>query len=351
MSSALDALTADGTMSVDVAQIERQLRALWQRGGETISRACLFNFVVWCGSETDAERATAVISELTGRHPCRAIVLVAEPERADSRLTASLKAHCRLADGGRKQVCCEQITLGAAAAAVSQLAPTVLSLLEGDLPTVLWWRGNFLEQLSAFERMRAVADRVLFDTSAWPQAHRQLQRLHQTIREPPPPLYADLSWTRLALWRKLIADCFDEPPFRAMLAQVERVVVRHGGGPGARVRALLYAGWLAARLGWTADGARDRVRVEPCEGDDVAAIGIESVELRAGDASALVRKDLGESVAQAVVSMPQMCSLPRRQAFAPMTETALLSQQLDQVAPHTAYERALQLAVALEQTA
>jgi glucose-6-phosphate dehydrogenase assembly protein OpcA len=331
--------------AVDIAQVERQLSALWKEGGDAVSRACLFNLVVWCESETDAGRATATVGELTGRHPCRAIVLLAAS--GDAPLTASISAHCRRAGGG-KQVCSEQITVRAGGSSVAQLAPTVFSLLEGDLPTVLWWRGNFLEQPAQFERLRDVAGRIVFDTSAWPGAERQLKRLHQMIATTPGRMFDDLSWTRLTLWRKLTADCFDDAQVRPMLKRIQCVLVRHGGGAGARVRALLYAGWLATRLGWTTDRARVCVRVEECAGEDVSEIGIESVELLSGEGSALIRKDFGGHTAQAVVTMPQLCSRPRRQAFAPLTETELMAQEFDHVAPHTGYERALALAGAVE---
>jgi glucose-6-phosphate dehydrogenase assembly protein OpcA len=167
------------------------------------------------------------------------------------------------------------------------------------------------------------------------------------IAKRPARTFDDLSWTRLTLWRKLTADCFDEIQVRSMLKHIQCVLVRHGGGPGARVRALLYTGWLATRLGWTADCARECIRVEECEGEDVAQIGLESVELLSGDASAMIQKDFGGHTAQAVVTMPHLCSVPRRQAFVPLTEASLMAQEFDHVAPHTAYERALALAVAL----
>ncbi|MBM3859622.1 MAG: hypothetical protein FJ395_08230 [Verrucomicrobia bacterium] len=346
MSSALETFTGGGAMPVDVAQIERQLRALWQQGGETVSRACLFNLVVWCESEDDAERATAIVGELTGRHPCRAIVLVAEPGRAEPLLAAALNAHCRLAGGGRKQICCEQITIRAAGASVSQLAPTVLSLLEGDLPAVLWWRGNFLERAVHWERLRAVADRLIFDTATWPAAERWLPALASEIARSTSPLYADLNWARLTLWRKLTADCFDNPSFHDVPARIRRVSVAHGHSAGGRLRAMLYAGWVAARLGWPPEQARKRVTVQERTGDDVAEVGIESVELAAGDAVARLHKDFAANTATAEVTMAHVCGMRCQQAFAPLNEAALMSQELDHVAPHGGYERALALAIA-----
>lgn len=346
MSPSLDTFTAGTATPVDVAQIERQLRQLWREGeeGEHVFRACLFNLLVWCESDADHDRATALIHELTNRHPCRAIVLQADPQGEEALLEASISAHCHLAGGGRGQVCSEQISIHASGEAVAQLAPTVFSLLESDLPAVLWWRGNFLEKPEQFRRLLPVVDRVIFDTAAWKDSDCWLPVLAAEMRGESAHIFADLNWSRLTLWRKLTADCFDEAQYREVLPQVRRVTVRHGTSPGARLRALLYAGWLAAQLGWSVAEAKERVLVRECSGEDVAEVGIESVDLSAAEASLQLRKDFTHHTAAAVVTLPELCSLPRKQAFAPLTEAGLMSQELDHVAPHAAYERAVAVA-------
>src|SRR5436190_22593522 len=124
MATTLETFTAGTETAVDVARVERQLRELWQLAAESengqITRASLFNLVAY--TETDAARdhATEVISTLTSRHPCRAIVLQAQP--GADELSASITAHCHLAGGGHKQVCCEQISINASGNSVAQLA-------------------------------------------------------------------------------------------------------------------------------------------------------------------------------------------------------------------------------------
>lgn len=349
MTGKLENFTAGVETTVDVALIHRQLRELWQQAAESensVTRASLFNLVVWCESDGDRDAATAVITELTSRYPCRTIVLRVEPE-SPAGLEAAISAHCHLAGGGRKQVCSEQISLHTGMAGAGHLTPTVLTLLEADVPTVLWWRGNFLEQPRMFRRLRSVADRVVFDTSRWPEAERWLEPLAEVIAEPPVRHYADLSWTRLTLWRKLTADCFDDAQFLPLLPQVERLLVSHGQGLGARVRALLYAAWAATQLGWSPEIAVERVEVFESCGEDVTGVGLESVVFMAGDASARLWKDFAAHTATAVVKMTEMCSLAHTQAFAPLSDASLLASELDLAVTHTTYERALSLAAVL----
>lgn len=345
--SQLESFTAGVETAVDVAHIERQLGQLWRLAGPQITRASLFNLVVFCPSEAARAHATEAIRALIARHPCRAIVLWAQPGSSRSRLRASIAAHCHRAGGGAKQVCCEQILIEACGQSVADLPGAVLPLLESDLPTVLWWQGNFLEQPQLFGRLCAVAGRVVFDSSAWPAAETQLGRLRQAIAARSPTAFADLSWTRLGLWRKLTADCFDPPQCRAALEEIHSVAVTHGRGPGARLRALLYGSWLAAQLGWTADEAATRIRLAAKDDDDATAVGILLIEIKTHAGAFVLRKDHGERTASATADLPGACAWPRKRAFLPADDVSLLSRELDPRGRHSVYERALDMAAQL----
>src|SRR5437870_12688590 len=85
MATSLETFTAGAETAVDVARIERQLCELWQLAAESekdparrqVTRASLFNLMSYSETDTAREHATEVISRLTSRHPCRAIVLLA----------------------------------------------------------------------------------------------------------------------------------------------------------------------------------------------------------------------------------------------------------------------------------
>lgn len=353
--SQLETFTAGVETAVDVAAIERQLRELWALAAESegdptrrqITRACLFTLVAFCETEATRDHATETISTLTSRHPCRAIVLLAQPDAPQPELSASITAHCHLASGGGKQVCCEQISINAAGKSVAHLPTAVLPLLESDLPTALWWQGNFLEQPELFARLSAVCDRMLFDSSTWPEPRKHLAPLIKAIRAHRHCHFGDLSWTRLSLWRKLIAETFDDPLCRTALAGVNRVEVVHGRGPGASLRALLFASWFAAQVGWTPADARARIRLNARDDDDATSVGILSITLKGNGIEVCVRKNYGESTASATVIMAKACGLPRKRAFWPTDDASLLSRELDHIAPHTVYDRALAMAAGI----
>src|ERR1035438_5227572 len=283
----LQTFTAGVETAVDVAQIERQLHELWQLAAESakdplqrqITRACLLNFIVFCETDEESAHASEVISTLTSQHPCRAIVLLVQPDVASAELSASISAHCHLAGTGQKQVCCEQIAIHASGPGVAHLGAAVLPLLESDLPTVLWWQGDFLKRIDLFRRLVAVANRVIYDTSIWADPQSQLGALARADAVPEPPRggFADLSWTRLGLWRRLTAEFFDEPNCRTELPRIRAVDIVHGRGPGAGLRALLYGSWIAAQLNWPVAEARKKIHLSEREDHDATSVGILSI--------------------------------------------------------------------------
>jgi glucose-6-phosphate dehydrogenase assembly protein OpcA len=351
----LETFTAGAEIAVDVAQIERQLHVLWQLASESakdptqraITRASLLNLVAYC--ETDAARnhATETISTLTTRHPCRAIVLLAKPYESRDELSASISALCHLAGGGRKQVCCEQISICASGEGTGRLGSAVLPLLESDLPTVIWWQGNFLARPGLFLRLATVADKLVYDMSAWEAPEVFLGAVQRLAVDQQRCSLADLSWTRLEFWRKLTAECFDNPRCRAVLDRIRSVEIAHGNGPGARLRALLYGGWLAAQLRWTPQEALAKIRLNSRDDAYATAVGLLSVELKTADATICIRKNYGDRTASVQVTMPQVCDLPRKRAFWPTDDAALLSEELDHAAPDLVRQWALAMAAAL----
>jgi glucose-6-phosphate dehydrogenase assembly protein OpcA len=354
----LETFAAGVETAVNVAQIERQLHELWRLAAESgqnpsqrqITRACLFNFIVFCRTDAERDHATETVSILTSRHPCRAILVLANPDAPEKDLSAAISAHCHLAGGERKQVCCEQIVIRAFGSAVEKLLAAVLPLLESDVPTVIWRPGNFLQHSELFRPFIDVADRIIYDTSSWTKSYTQLGLLASMVAEHRRCNFADLSWTRLALWRQLTAEFFDEPRCRAELGKIRKVEIEHGCGPGAALRARLLGSWIAAQLNWPVAEAAAKMDLREREDTDATSVGIISLAIKTEVATFSVRKNHGELTASALAEMPNLCSLPHKRAFHPMDDASLLSQELDHAVRHTVYERALIMASCLSQT-
>ena len=246
-------------VAVEPQQIERELAALWKpasdaQGGEgAVTRACLANLVVHAGADRDLERAERAVAELARRHPNRTVLLIATSGDPAGALRATVSAACHAPAAGAAPVCCELIRLTAPVERRDLFRGAVAPLLVADLPVFLWWMGDPGDPLLI--ALAAHADRVLVDSREAPSTRGALRSMRDLTERPEVRDLIDLAWRSLAPWRRALADAFDEPAARGLLRRIARVELAVGGAPPAGgafgSAALLLAGWIVSRLGWT----------------------------------------------------------------------------------------------------
>ncbi len=172
-------------------------------------RACVLNLVIFTDSEKGLEQATQIVARLTWSYPCRAIVLVAYPDRPPESLKALISAHCQLPDPKGNKACCEQITVEGSAQATEELASMVLPLLVPDLPVVMWWPGDPPLEGPLFERIMHTSDRLIVDSRRFQNPGSSFKRLAQLSEMSYKNVaFNDLNWSRLTPWRRIIAQSF-----------------------------------------------------------------------------------------------------------------------------------------------
>ncbi|HEX8684908.1 MAG TPA: glucose-6-phosphate dehydrogenase assembly protein OpcA, partial [Pyrinomonadaceae bacterium] len=255
---------------IDAAKLERELNAMWAEmsapadggaGGASQSagvvRACVLNLVVYAEGAECRAQVDDLLAAVVERHPCRAIVLAAEPGAGGARLEAFVSTRCQLSARGRKRICGEQITIEAAGDAVRTAATAVAPLLVPDVPVFLWWRDIPHYDDVLFERLAAMADRVVIDSASFDEPHKDLLQLARLLEAGRLRL-SDLNWGRLTSWRSLVAGFWDVADYRDPLSQIEKVVIGYDPPDISRgqiaPKALLALGWLASCLGWEAAG-------------------------------------------------------------------------------------------------
>ncbi len=373
--SEYSAILSGEARPVDVVAIEGELRQLWTAAsqdafeGRPVVRACVLNLVVYAPDDDTARHINEVIAQVSGRHPSRSIVIVAEASSGAPRLQASISAHCQIAPEGGKQVCSEQITLRAAASAVEELHSIVLQLLVPDLPVFLWWHDEPSLGSHLFQELLESSDRLVVDSDdfAPESAASSLARLSSLAREDPVAV-TDLNWSRLSHWRELVAQFFDEPPARQHLDRLKNVSVEVAYVPGSEpdlTEGLLLVGWLASRLGWTLekggkrapDGALSfdlrstvgsvQVELKPVPGQ--AREGLRAVLLRAADGvSFSVSRDATDNACVVVTAtIGDGGGSPRAVRMDLPSEAALLCDDLEMLADDDVYREALDHAVRL----
>jgi glucose-6-phosphate dehydrogenase assembly protein OpcA len=369
-----------------VQAVAGHLAALWtpmpaSTEGATVTekglphaRASVLNLIVIVVDETAADRVVHSLMGLGVRHPSRAVVLVPEPGAADGPLDARISTHCHDANGGGDRVCYEEVVLTVRGAAASHLSGIVAPLLIHDLPTHVWWPGDPPFSDAAFDQVVELGDRVLFDSADFSDLGAGLRRIGGLRRRSG---VGDLSWERISWWQELTAQFFDAPRFRRYLPNISRLQLRYavappGSGPAddgestpgvasPMAQAILYAGWIATRLGWRrhrtietlADGAfrlklegkheMVEVSIQPEITDAVIPGELMSVRLRSlgetGAGEFII--DRGIDDATVATNADGMTALLRRVPMDTPGEAELLASQLTLDVVDPVYEDAL----------
>ena len=379
-----------------VRAIAAYLAALWapqarsdDRGDPLITekglphaRASVLNLIVTVKDDGDADRIVRTLLDLGVRHPSRAVVLVPQPGPGSRPLDARISTHCHDTPGEGERMCYEEVILTVRGEAADHLSGIVAPLLIHDLPTHVWWPGDPPFNDPVFDQLVELGDRVLFDSSDFGDLLGGLRRLG-TLRHASG--VGDLAWERLAWWQELTAQFFDAPRFRRYLPNLSRLLISYAvpqidaepqpgdpndSAPGVTspmAQALLYAGWIATRLGWrryrtvqpledgafrlTLEGRHEMIELAVRPEPTAAASPGElmSVKLRSlgetGAAEFII--DRTGDVAVVATNADGMTALLRRVAMETPREAELLSAQLTDDVVDPVYEDAVRAAAIL----
>jgi glucose-6-phosphate dehydrogenase assembly protein OpcA len=244
-----------------MADLEAELSALWRSAAEdpaaknAVTRACTLTLLIYVESDEAAYEVNNLVAEVTRQNPCRAIIMMLEPEASPSGLEAWVSAHCHLPVAGEKQVCSEQITIRARGEAGQGLASVVLPLTVAGLPIFFWWRAGDFSPPPYFDEILRLTQHVIVDTARFSPSGTHLLDLAAWLHKfAGRTQLTDLNWSRITPWRELIGQCFDAPDRRLYLDRLSEVRIEYEQDSARlvtqRAQALLLTGWLASRLGW-----------------------------------------------------------------------------------------------------
>ncbi len=235
---------------VSVSQVDAALSDLRRHEQRAAVRTSVLTLVAVVPDDAGAEAALEVVYDLGARHPSRTIVLLVDPddeneeedESQGSGIDAAASVH--VVEHGGRAVCFEDVVLKVRGTARHHLDSVVEPFSLPDLPLVVWLPA----QLPApGDPLLAVADRIVVDSRAvagagGPGGERStvLPRIQALARRLP---VTDLSWTRLAPWRSLLAGLFEGPVYTPFLREIERIDVVGNYGPR-----YLLGGWAMRRL-------------------------------------------------------------------------------------------------------
>ena len=204
------------------AAINRYLVKLRQDiGAMTLGRVLTLVIVV---DEKAAVGAIEAANDASRQHPCRIIAVISARKSGPSRLDAQIRHG---GDNGASEVVVLRLYGPLADHGDSVLIPLLLP----DSPVVAWWPKTAPPNVSG-SAIGQMAQRRVTDAAQAANPLAELQRRADTYQ----PGDTDLAWTRITLWRGLLAAALDQPPYEPVLAAH---VAGAGNSPSAASSCLL----------------------------------------------------------------------------------------------------------------
>ena len=329
------------------AELSKRLAASGAAAGESASRACTLNLVVYVERAAEIVRVADAIRALEGSHPMRVLLVTLDPDAPVDHVQAWVDVEC--SDCG--QVCSEQIVLRGNPDASPRVVSTVLALLVADLPVALWWRSDSPYLSRLFKGLAPLADKIVVDSVRFGDGPAALDTLHRLswsgrLRGGRAPI-ADMNWYRIATWRSTLSACFDDPAVLSFLPAFDKSEIEFSVGPQSReaapsARSLLLAGWIVSRMPAIAGhGDLSGVASDWATRGAIVALRLRSSTSRAG-VSIEWKRDQGgiEATAFDAGGAPM-----RRWRFKPdpEDEADLLYRCIDSMSPDPALDAALEV--------
>ena len=212
------------TTSVSVSKKLVQLRN--DVGAMTLGRVLTLIIVV---DDYQAEEIVEAANDASRQHPCRIVVVVAGNRRGAARMDAQIRLG---GDAGASEV----VILRLYGELAKHGQSVVVPLLLADSPVVAWWPHEPPSDLRS-DPIARMAQRRITDSAEARKPREVLKRLAAQYQ----PGDTDLAWTRVTLWRGLLAAALDGAPYEAV---TEAVVAGASDSPSSE----LLAAWLGLAL-------------------------------------------------------------------------------------------------------
>ncbi|MBT1169607.1 glucose-6-phosphate dehydrogenase assembly protein OpcA [Bifidobacterium sp. SO4] len=306
-------------------EIAHKIDELHEERGESATGRVLTLLIAT--EDADLEHALEVANAASREHPCRVIAIVPDTAHRDDT-TDDVKAMEKtdnpaidLTDGPAESNLDAQVRFGADAGAgeiiilrprgglINHPDTLVIPLLVPDVPVVAWWPTNPPSNPSK-DLMGAMARSRITDALHSNNPEATIERLRRNWT----PEDIDLSWTRLTVWRAMLASMLDQPPHLPITAA--KVT-----GPSEFLPMDLLCAWLRLKLGVPVD-------VEYVN-DAKAVTGVYLT--RADGVVSLERPDEEQALISMPGQAPQTISVPVR------TIEDCLTEELRRIDPDEIY--------------
>lgn len=198
------------------------------------------NLVVWIDSESKREWVIERATKVSEKHPSRTIILDSTP--------GHVGANVRQAEANESSDQNSRVEIGVSDLTPPEACQLANSLIAPDVPTILWWSADSINEDTAFHCFFDQADTAVVDSSLGVCDASTLAELSEFYAQHRRVALRDLAWMRLLPWQDMIAHFFDAPALREELFSIEHLAIHSGSD----AEAIYLSAWLGSRLGWSA---------------------------------------------------------------------------------------------------
>ncbi|TMC16727.1 MAG: hypothetical protein E6J34_19660 [Chloroflexi bacterium] len=250
--------------TVHMERVEEELFRLWHMSADNMRisqnlhvRTSVLNFVICAHDIPSAQKASAILRNLSSTHIARVTLLILDTSTnapTDVTTWVTLRSFSIISDIMRHAF--EQITVLVSGQAVHSAANIIQPLLKPDLPIYLWWLSDPVSENDLFRRIASVSNRVIVDSNDFSAPGQSIGTLSSFAENFPDCAVSDLNWGHITPWRQLVAQFFDTTEFQPYLAGIHTIEVEYAVAPLSEsggvalnpTRAWLIAAWLKTRL-------------------------------------------------------------------------------------------------------
>jgi glucose-6-phosphate dehydrogenase assembly protein OpcA len=235
-----DIWSEQGTTPDAIAEALRRLIHDRHVENHALAPARVLNLVVVVDRDWKGETANRL--DRVGRYHASRTILCAVQEARET-LDAMAMIHYDAPAGAGLGLMRERVTIDLGPRHLTRLDSIIDPVLVSELPTVLWCPHGHDEAVDA---LLGMIDVMLIDSDDAPEPANALTRATELLES---VYVVDLAWLRTTPWRERLAASFDPADRRARLAAIAALEIDHR--PSSAASALLLAGWLGSRLGWS----------------------------------------------------------------------------------------------------
>lgn len=194
-------------IEVKLSEVQKKLDELEEAHKENQQqRACLFNLIVYTFDDARFSFYENLVTQITKQFPCR-ILFVKELQNSNEKEIKAFVSARMTGSSEEKNIVYEQINLETPAHLNTAIPPYLLAHLVADLPIFLIWTKDPNQPHPAFEPLKTLADRLLFEAECSSNIHQFAQNIKDHLFKHQWQV-CDLNWLRLDSWKKVIQNVF-----------------------------------------------------------------------------------------------------------------------------------------------